>query len=347
MFERCAIRSARLIVGGRLFRRNDETPTHFRLHPGARVVVRMPWVFQGWPLLSAPDFMEPQLNYILTHPGGAHKDDFLACCVLAAKHGVKIVRRDPEEDELTSARVAAVDIGGRHEPELLNFDHHQFPRDHEPTCSLSLVLKHLGLYEDARSFCDWLEPAEWFDARGASDTARWLGVERKVINQMVSPMDISLLRRFAHESSHQPGDLIWEMMRLIGDDLLAFIQNLRDRLEFIGTHSERWTVEGSAGMFEALFLKRTDPLPKEPSMGMERYVERLGLDDEMTALVYPDRRGDGYGLSRYRDHPGIDLSRIGDEEDVHFAHARGFVAKTSATDPARLRELLQRASVDA
>jgi hypothetical protein len=26
---------------------------------------------------------------------------------------------------------------------------------------------------------------------------------------------------------------------------------------------------------------------------------------------------------------------------VHFAHARGFVAKTKATDPERLRELLR------
>jgi len=289
--------------------------------------------------------MNTQLDYILTHPGGAHKDDFLACCVLAAKHGVRILRRDPSEGELASPSVAVIDIGGRHEPEFLNFDHHQFPRDHEPICSLSLVLRHLGLYEDARSFCDWLEPAEWFDARGPGETARWLGVERKVINQMVSPMDISLLRRFADEPEHRPGELIWEMTRLIGDDLLTFIQNLRDRLDFIGTHSERWTVEGPQGSFEALFLKRTDPLPGEPSMGMERYVERLGLDGEMTALVYPDRRGSGYGLSRYRDHAGIDLTRVADESDVHFAHARGFVAKTTATDPARLRELLRLAFV--
>ena len=57
-------------------------------------------------------------------------------------------------------------------------------------------------------------------------------------------------------------------------------------------------------------------------------------------MVYPDRRGNGYGLSRHNDNLSIDFTRIADSEDVHFAHARGFVAKTSATDPARLRELL-------
>jgi len=36
----------------------------------------------------------------------------------------------------------------------------------------------------------------------------------------------------------------------------------------------------------------------------------------------------------------LDFTKIQDCPDVHFAHARGFVAKTSATDPARLRELL-------
>ena len=33
------------------------------------------------------------------------------------------------------------------------------------------------------------------------------------------------------------------------------------------------------------------------------------------------------------------------EPDVHFAHLRGFVAKTSAADPKRLRELLLLAAV--
>ncbi len=281
------------------------------------------------------------LKYILTHPGGAHKDDLLACALLVATHGIEIHRRDPSQEELDDPEVAVVDIGGRHESENLNFDHHQFPRDREPTCSLSLVMQHLGIYDDAKLFCDWLEPAEWFDARGAGDTAKWLGIDRAVVSQMVSPIDITLLRRFANESHLKPGDLIWEMMKIIGEDLLSFIQNLHDRLEFIGEHAERWTIDGEHGPFEVLFLKRTDPLPNEPSMGMERYVERIGMNDSMVALVYPDRRGEGYGLSRYRDHQGVDFTRIGDEDDVHFAHARGFVAKTAATDPDRLKALLK------
>jgi hypothetical protein len=62
---------------------------------------------------------------------------------------------------------------------------------------------------------------------------------------------------------------------------------------------------------------------------------------KIVGMVYPDRRSKGFGLSRHNDHPRLDFTRIEQCDDVHFAHARGFVAKTSATDPERLRELLR------
>ncbi|MFA6289889.1 MAG: hypothetical protein WC661_21105 [Opitutaceae bacterium] len=59
------------------------------------------------------------------------------------------------------------------------------------------------------------------------------------------------------------------------------------------------------------------------------------------------RRGDGHGPARHRDSARLDFTRILGEPDVHFAHARGFVAKTSATYPLRLRALLKMACVNA
>lgn len=284
------------------------------------------------------------IDLILTHPGGAHKDDFLACSLLVARHGAPLVRREPKETDLDNPSVLVVDVGGEHEPERGNFDHHQFPRDHEPICALSLVLKHLDLYEDAQLFCDWLEPAEWFDTRGAMGTARWLGVEPEVISKLNSPIDVTLLRRFALSNELNPGDLLYEMMRWVGEDLLEYLQTLRDRLQFLGEHSELWELSTASGeSFKALFLPRTEPLPGEPSMGLGRYLESIGESEAVAALVYPDRRGEGYGLSRHRDHPKLEFTRIENEEDVHFAHARGFVAKTSATDPDRLKEQLLKA----
>ena len=215
-----------------------------------------------------------------------------------------------------------------------------------PVCALSLVLQDLGLYEDAKLFCDWLEPSEWLDSRGPVDTAKWMGVPRAVLNQLNSPMDITLLRRFAAAGRLTGGEPLWQIMRMIGEDLVVYIKTLRERLTYIESHAEFWKVEGPHGPFEVLYMPRTEPLPDEPSAGMPRFIEEKGKSDSVLAMVYPDRRGSGYGLSRHNDSPLMDFTAIQNCEDVHFAHARGFVAKTSATDPERLRELLAMAHVE-
>ena len=284
-----------------------------------------------------PDFPMTPIRRVLTHPGSAHKDDFLACCVLLHHYPVPIERREPTEADLEDASIAVVDVGGAHDPERNNYDHHHFPRDADPVCALSLVLQAFGLYEDAREFCDWLEPAEWLDCRGPVETAKWLNTDREVITKLVSPIDVTMLRRFAASSELTEASPLWQVMRMVGEDLVAFIQNLRDRLAFIGEHAEFWDLGNGE---QALFMPRTEPLPAEASAGLPRFVGREGRDESVIALVYPDRRGSGYGLSRHRDDLRMDFTRIDGAEDVHFAHARGFVAKTSATDPERLKALL-------
>jgi hypothetical protein len=287
---------------------------------------------------------------ILTHPGSAHKDEFLACCVLLATTPCPILRREPTEADLADPAIAVVDVGHRHEPALNNFDHHQLPADAAPTCALSLVLQHLGLYTDARAFCEWLEPAEWFDCRGPNVTAQWLGVGRDIVGKMQSPIDGTLLRRFAATKQLSSGDPLWQIMHFVGTDLLDYVRNLRTRLTFISQHAQVWTLDGLTFSAEnsqtpsVVFLPRTVPLPEDPSAGLDRYVQEQGLDDRVVAVIAPDRRSTGYGLSRHRDHPRLDFTRLKAETDVHFTHQRGFVAKTSASDPQRLRELLMLAA---
>jgi hypothetical protein len=286
------------------------------------------------------------LRLIVTHPGGAHKDDLLAVCVLVAKSGAPVVRREPSAEELQDASVAVVDIGANHDPERMNFDHHHFDRDHPPTCALSLVLARYGLYEQARHLCDWLEPAEWFDSRGPTKTAAWLGVPRKAISQLNSPIDVTMLRRFAKRTELSPGDPLYEMLRFIGEDLLEYLELARERIALVTQNAERWSIESPGTRIEALFLPRCDPLPDEPSSALGEYVRSAGLGSTIAAFVYPDRRGSGYGISRYEDHPRLDFSRVQHEADVHFAHKSGFMCKTSASAPERLRELIARACTD-
>lgn len=280
------------------------------------------------------------IDTILTHPGGAHKDDFLACSLMISLHGVPVVRREPTEEELADPRVCVLDVGDRHEPENNNFDHHQFPRDHVPTCALTLVLKHLEIYEDARMFCDWLEPAEWFDTRGPKKTAEWLGVERDIISKLNSPIDMSMLRRFACSQSLASGEPVYELMRMIGEDLLSYLKGIRTRIDYVATHAQRWEITSGDDTFSALFLPRAANGIDDASSGLARYILVNNLDQEIAAIVYPDSRGEGFGLARFNDHPNLDFTRIEGDADVHFAHNSGFLAKTTASNEVRLKEIL-------
>ncbi len=283
------------------------------------------------------------VHTIITHPGGAHKDDLLAVCILAAQHNAPVLRRQPSASELDDPEIAVVDIGGIHDPTKLNFDHHHFPRDHPPTCSLSLVLDHLGLYQDALKFCDWLQTAEWFDSRGPTKTAQWLQVPRRAISQLNSPIDMTLLRRFARCHELLPSDPLYVFMTMVGRDLLDFLRVARECLDFTAARVQRWSIPSAGDAIETIFLPRTEPAADEPSAMLGRYIRAEGLEQTIAAIVYPDRRGDGFGIGRYEDHPHLDFSRVQDESDVHFAHKSGFMCKTSATDPMRLKELISKA----
>ena len=280
------------------------------------------------------------IQHIITHPGGAHKDDFLASSLMIYKYGVPVLRREPSMEDVANPSIAVVDVGGEHEPLRMNFDHHQFPADYEPTCALSLVLRHLGLYEEARQYCDWLETSEWLDTRGAVKTAKWLGIERSAMAKLNSPVDITLLRRFAKQDKHEAGQPVYEVMRMIGEDMVSFLKGMRERMKEIEKQSEIWVIDDK---FKVMFIPRVEPMVGEPSAGLGRYIE--SNEPDCVAMVYPDRRGTGYGLSRYNDDLRLDFTRVDSCDDVHFAHKSGFMAKSSATTPERLRELLSSAWV--
>ena len=286
-----------------------------------------------------------KFSEILTHPGSSHKDEFLACCLLAAVNDAPILRREPTQQDLSNPNMAVVDVGGEHRPEMGNFDHHQFPKDHPPTCSLSLVLMDMGLYDDARKYCDWLEVAEWFDTRGPQETAAWLGVERELLAKLNSTVDLTLLRRFAGMSEVRSGEPMWEVMRWIGSDLIGYLKSLREKLNEIARSSEIWEIGVGELSFRVLFLPRSANISEDASAGLARYAAGLPEDQQVVGMVYPDRRGTGFALSRFNDYLGLDFTQIETEADVHFAHARGFVAKTSAVDLARIRELLSKSRV--
>ncbi len=289
------------------------------------------------------------ISFIVTHPGGAHKDDFLACCLLAHLHGVPIQRREPTDDDLSSPSICVVDVGGSHDAQLNNFDHHQFPRDAPPKCALSLVLLSLGVYKDALAFCAWLRPAEWLDTLGPNEASKLMGIPRTAFSELNSPIDVTLLNRFASHSELRRDNVLYQIMCMIGEDILNYLQSLRSRLTFLKHHCQWWRIETQnpeTPPILALFLEQNDVIASDPSFGLHAFIAEEEQQEHVHALVYPDRRGTGYGLTTYEDCPRLNFSLIESENDVRFAHKRGFVAKVEAIAPARLKELVALAAVN-
>ena len=163
----------------------------------------------------------------------------------------------------------------------------------EPTCSLSLVLQKMGIYEDTKEFCSWLETAEWFDCRGPNDTAEWLGVDRESMAKLNSPLDVTLMQAFAKQSEHHSGEPVWEVMKMIGSDLLSYVTNLRARMDQVAQVEQVWDLGGGDQGIKVAFVPRTDSPIEDASGALAWRIKELKLEEEVVATVYPDSRGKG------------------------------------------------------
>jgi len=67
------------------------------------------------------------------------------------------------------------------------------------------------------------------------------------------------------------------------------------------------------------------------------------LEEDVVAMVYPDSRGEGYGMKRFNDCSEMDFSKIANDPKVRFAHTRGFIAKVEPMEIDELKQLLFKA----
>jgi len=276
-----------------------------------------------------------KLRLIITHSGPAHRDDFLACCLLHSQHRTaRIERREPTVEELNDPTVAVVDIGGRHEPELMNFDHHQFPTNHAACCSITLVADSLGWdLLLARQIFDWFEVTEWVDSKGPFKAADNLDFEPENLFKLQSPIEEAILSLFSQRTVLWPGlDLLCELMYLTGERIVSLYSKTRERLEQLPTCSSWRRVKGDLLVFAVTDI----PRDKDPLLAVELFLSCYSLDPagEAAIIVSQDPRGDGLQLLRLNDHRLVDFSLLQDKEGVVFAHNNGFVAKlASGVDP--------------
>lgn len=255
---------------------------------------------------------------IITHPGGAHRDDFRAVAIaMALFPNATVHRRNPTEEELEDPTVLILDVGGRHEPERLNFDHHQFPRDHEPVCALTLLLQHLGLYEVAQATWPWLRATEVLDSKGPLALAKEFGLTQEASAAFIEPETGFMVSEFGAGRSDAA------LMVAYGKHLLAELKDTKERHALLSVQAEAYYVGGNL-VLDTRAIAGSD----RPAFAVESWLKSHGHDPSV--VVSNDDRGEGVSLYRRNDAPGVDFSRLAGDPRVVFAHVGGFIAKTKA-----------------
>lgn len=255
-------------------------------------------------------------KYIITHPGQAHRDEFLSIAVAFSIHGeMSVYRREPTSEELNDPEVLVLDVGGKHEPELSNFDHHQRGRDEKPECALSLYAQHLGLAETL-SIRKWYVPTVQMDVQGPFATAKALGLPRFPF-ELSGPIEGQLMEAFQEATVVGPGTVLSQVLLLIGTGMVSSAKQFVEKIRVLAEMVKVVEIKG----LKALVFETTDITGSQDLRDRE-------YPDAAASLSWDDR-GNGWSLYRFNDDPRIDFSVLEGDPAVAFAHKGGFIAKTN------------------
>jgi hypothetical protein len=259
---------------------------------------------------------------IVAHPGSAHRDDFLAVSLLLTiLDPVEVFRREPTSADLADPDTYVIDVGMTYDPEKHNFDHH-----HDPTlpCAFHLVMKHLGYHDDAMLIFGWYAHMSMMDVRGPYRTAEHLGIDTGVLFAASSPIDGYILSRFSRITTLSKEDLLYDLMKDLGQELIELIDLKKERLERLKAESRIVKVKN----FKAIVSTIHD----DPKLSMELYLRHLD-DENIVMSIAPSVRGNGWEMLRLGDNKIVDFRAIAGNPSLHFVHVNGFVAKTESLIP--------------
>ncbi len=259
---------------------------------------------------------------IVTHPGSAHKDDFLSASVLLATlDNAEIFRREPTNADLDDPNTYVVDVGLEYAPERHNFDHHQ---DRSLPCAFHLIMQHLGHHDAAMLMFVWYPHMSMMDVRGPYRTAEHLGVDSSVLFATSSPIDGYILSTFAEVESLSCQDPLFALMKALGKNMLVLIDRKLKRLE---------RLKAEARVVPVKHLKVvTSDISNSPKLAMELYLRFLD-DERIVMSITPSNRGEGWELLRLGDNTIVDFRAIAESPEIRFVHGSGFLAKTQVRLP--------------
>lgn len=252
---------------------------------------------------------------IVVHGGLAHMDDIMSCALAYAfgvPHDAAIERRNPKPEELDDRTTLVLDVGGVHDPERLDFDHHQRARSEEPKCAFRLFAEWLGVDDELRLLCPWYTTWNDVDVLGPFQTAARLGAPAAAIAGFIcNPLGDWVIRRFADDPT---------LRRKLTITLANELNLTRDCWRAMGA---KVVWREIAGLPVADF---TACLSEEISRCSEAWVNQ----HRPACLLLRDSRGEGYSLLRCNDDPRLDFARCTGKPYTLFAHPGGFILKTKS-----------------
>ena len=258
---------------------------------------------------------------LITHPGSAHLDDFLSCCLVVNKSGniKKIKRKEPDKAEIKDPAIWKLDVGERYDPEIKCFDHHQDGMNEE--CTLSLLLKNWGLWSIANEVHKWLNIVIINDTRGPKEVTKELRISFKALGALDSFTERTILDFFKKQNEIEKGSLLFSLMEMVGKNFFALIDEYNTVMAEVNEKIKFKTIKGVQSIFCYEGLNHSSTLLRIIKDKMvEKWPKLKG-----GIAVYPNKRvKDTIALRRYDDDERVDFSRISHYEKVVYSHPKGF-----------------------
>lgn len=270
----------------------------------------------------------------IVHKGMAHADDFLAIAFALAlgiiSRSTPVFRRDPTEEELDDPDVLVMDVGGRHEPEKNNFDHHQRHPKEKVECAMSLLLQHFrpDVHDVLREGTEWFETAVDLDCRGPFALAERHGCDAQLVFGLAGAVHAPIVHSLEHFGDDDPLDeFTMELLFRVGDSHIEYATELTRVTKHV---KERAGVVEVNGVKALMFVE--DERSPVLSAVLAKHRREVQGSERIGFAVLKDDRGPGCTLYRFEDDPRINFAKLEGHEEVAFAHPGGFIAKTHVND---------------
>lgn len=267
-------------------------------------------------------------RYGVVHAGACHRDDVYAMAIASEYLGVNwFERRDPTAAELLDPGVLVLDVGGQYNGEVSNYDHHQFPREHEPVCALTLLCRSLGIDAAMRELFPWYAGTELLDSKGPFAMAKEAGTTWDKMVPLLGPVEEMLFAAI----SACPVVVDCQWLKDTGRSIRKQIEAAAEWFEVADSGLVKLgTVTGKQDqVIHGLAASTLVPTPEATKMlGIyrQRIQKREGITIDWSLTL--DDRGPGYTLYRFGDSPRLDFSKVAGLPGVTFAHTGGFLVKT-------------------